>query len=387
MSSRDESTAAERLALSRLTIDLDRIVANWRLLGELTPSAETSAVVKADAYGLGIARVVPALAQAGCRTFFVAWPHEGLAARAAAPSARIFVLGGLTPETGPALIDNRLIPVLNSMREIETWQDMAAVRERRLACALHFDTGMNRLGFEPGEAERIATEGDLVARLEPALVMSHLACADTPLSPMNGEQFARFKAIRALFPGIAGSLANSAAILSEPEFAQDVTRPGIALYGGAALASADGIGSAGPVMPVVTFEARILQVRNARKGETVGYGATAVLARDSRIAIAAAGYADGYLRSAAGGVAMRELARAGKGFIADMEAPLVGRISMDLAAFDVTDIPGEVLESAEWIELIGDNGDLDEFAHAAGTIGYEVLTGIGPRAARVYVGG
>jgi len=246
---------------------------------------------------------------------------------------------------------------------------------------------MNRLGLEPDEARRIAGEPDLLGGLEPVLLVSHLACADTPSHPLNGEQKLRFAAIRASFPGVPGSLANSAGIMADAGFACDLTRPGIALYGGAALTADDGSAKRGPIGQAVTFEARILQIRNAKKGETVGYGATAELTRDSRIAVAGAGYADGYLRSASGaGVPLRQGFAGAKGAIGGFKVPVLGRVSMDLTAFDVTDVPEAVLEKAELVELIGKTIPLDAFASAAGTIGYEVLTRIGPRAERVYLG-
>ncbi|GIL03040.1 MAG: alanine racemase, biosynthetic [Alphaproteobacteria bacterium] len=377
------SDSAPPPAATRLTVDLDALVGNWRTLQAFAPAAETAAMVKADAYGLGADRVVPALARAGCRTFFAAFPDEALAVREAAPGARVFVLAGLFEETAMGFIEHRLVPVLNRREDLAVWRRTAARSGRRLACALHFDTGMNRLGLAVDEAGDIAAAIAAEPGLEPALVMSHLACADEPGHRLNAAQKARFDAVRARFPGVAASLANSAAILTDPGFAYDLTRPGIALYGGEAVNR-----SAGPMMPVATFEARILQLRRARKGETVGYGATTTLARDSVLAIAGVGYADGYLRAASGaGVPQRQLGAGASGAIAGRPVPVVGRISMDATAFDVTDLPDRVLASAAWIELIGETIGLDDFARAAGTIGYEVLTRIGPRAERRYVGG
>jgi len=370
-------------AASRLTIDLDAIVGNWRRLNALGHGAETGAAVKADAYGLGAERIIPVLKKAGCRSFFTAYPGEGVAARNVMAEARIFVLGGLSAESAPAFVEHRLIPVLNNIAEIDLWRRVAVDARRSLACALHFDTGMNRLGVEAAEAERIFAEPERLNGIEPVLVMSHLACSDQPDHPMNADQLHRFEAIRAHFPGVPGSLANSGGVMSDRGLACDLTRPGIALYGGHALAT-----GAGPIKPVVTFEARILQIRRANKGETVGYGATTTLNRDSVIAIAAAGYTDGYLRSASGsGVPLREACAGAKGAIGEHVVPILGRISMDLTAFDVTDMPDTVLEKVEWVELIGRTIPLDDFAAAAGTIGYEVLTRIGSRAEKVYVGG
>jgi len=372
------------LAASRLTVDLSALVANWRMLHDFAPGAEVAAMVKADAYGLGAAKVAPALAQAGCRTFFSAFPGEAIVVREAAPAARIFVLAGLFTDNASAHVEHRLIPVLNDFRDLELWRDTGARLGRRLACALNFDTGMNRLGFRPQDASRLA-DAMRFAGVDLALVMSHFACSDTPAHDKNAAQKAAFGEVRGHFPGVPASLANSGAILTDREAALDLVRPGIALYGGSALTGSGGTPSPGPVRPVVTFEARIAQVRRARAGETVGYGATATLKRDSRIAIACAGYADGYFRAASGsGVPMRGIIPGAHGAIGGHAVPLLGRVSMDLAAFDVTDLPEAALAAAQWIELIGDAICLDDFATAAGTIGYEVLTGIGRRAERVY---
>jgi alanine racemase len=349
----------------------------------LARGAETGAAVKANAYGLGAAKVVPALAAAGCKTFFAALPGEGIEVRKATKTGRLFVLAGLGPATADAYLKHGLIPVLNSLGEIETWQQVATKAGRPLPCALHFDTGMSRLGIEAGEAKRIFTEPGLLDGIDPVLIMSHLACADMPSHRLNGEQKRRFDTIRMMFPEVAASLANSAGVLADAGMACDLTRPGIALYGGQALSS-----GMGPIAPAVTFEARILQIRNTKKGETVGYGATTTVERDSRVAVAGAGYADGYFRAASGsGVAMRQVCTGAKGAIGGFEARLIGRISMDLTTFDVTDVPEQVLEAAEWIELFGKTIALEDYARAAGTIGYEVLTRIGPRAERVYLGG
>lgn len=361
-------------ANARLTVALDAIVANWRRMGSLAPEAATGAAVKADAYGLGAERVAPALYEAGCREFFVAQVEEGVAIRPLAPDARIFVLGGLPGGSAAEAAAHRLAPVLNHMGDLEQWRPHSA-----LPCALMFDTGMNRLGFEAGEAGAVAKAA---AGMNLALVMSHFACADDPAHPLNAAQLDRFGAIRAHFPGVRASMSNSAGVQLGKAAHFDLTRPGIALYGGESVNDAPNVAE-----PVATLEARILQIRNAAKGETVGYGATQTLSRDSRIAVAGIGYADGLHRAASGsGVAMRQVRQGAGGWLGGHVVPLLGRVSMDLSAFDVTDVPDAVLESAEWIEIFGRNIALDDFARAAGTIGYEVLTGMGRRVDRVYGG-
>lgn len=357
----------------RLTIDLGALADNWQDIAERVGSAATAAVVKADAYGIGLEPAAKALAEAGCHTFFVALPEEGLRLRATVRDAAIYILDGLLPGSAATYVAADLRPVLGSFPEIEEWAE-AKQAGAATGAALHIDTGMNRLGLTLGEARVLSEHRELLSTIAPSLLMSHLAAADTPDHPLNRKQLAAFRAVRALLPAIPASLANSAGILLGPDYRFDLVRPGIALYGGAAAAGAH------PLRPVVTAEARILQVREAKRGETVGYGATETLRQPTRIAIVAAGYADGYHRHA-GSSDARPGARA---FLHGRYAPLVGRISMDLIAIDVTDIPGA--ERGDWVEMFGPNIPIDEVAHHAGTIGYELLTGLGRRLARSYVG-
>jgi alanine racemase len=349
-----------------LTIDLGALARNWKKLAAISAPAECGAVVKANACGIGIEAAVPALWNAGCRTFFVAVPSEGVRVRAVAPEAAIYMLGGFIPEAAELYVGSNLRPVINHERELLDWEKVPG----RRPFALHFDTGMNRLGFPPEDARALAASEQL-RNMDLALVMSHLACAETPADPKNAKQLATFREIREHFAAAPASLANSAGIMLGPDYHFGLVRPGIALYGG-------GYGSGPTLDVVVTAEARILQVRDVRKGETVGYGRTETLKRDSRLAILAAGYADGYVRS--GGSSD---ARPGAwAFVAGRRAPFVGRVSMDLIAVDVTDIPG--VEPGQKAELFGHNVPVDEIAAAAGTIGYEFLTGLSRRAERVY---
>jgi alanine racemase len=343
-------------------------------MAERAPGATTAAVVKGDAYGIGIAHAVPALVGAGCGTFFVALPEEGLRVRAAAPSATVYVLGGLIGDpSGYVAADLR--PVLNSMAEVEEWRALRAAGAPT-AAALHVDTGMNRLGLDAEAFGTLAAAPDAGAQLGLTLLMSHLACADTPGHPLNARQRDAFRAARAALPAVPASLANSAGTFLGADYRFDLVRPGIALYGGGAVN-----GAPNPMRPVVTLQARILQVRTVPAGETVGYGAAETLRRDSRIAIVAVGYADGYIR-AAGSADGRPGARA---FVRGRSVPLVGRVSMDLIALDVTDVPEA--GRGDWAELFGGNVAVDDVATSAGTIGYEYLTGLGARYERTYAGG
>ncbi len=373
------SAADPRSATARLTIDLDALVANWRFMSKKCETVEASAVVKADAYGLGLEPVSKALADAGCSTFFVAVPDEAVRLRCALPDPEIFVLSGVfDAESAEALAGIRAIPVLNSLEQIDIWSRAAAHQP----CAIHADTGMNRLGLTVDEALAFAERNAREKLVRPVLLMSHLACADDPAHPLNQKQLQSFQRVRAAFPDVESSLANSAGIFLGPDYHFDLTRPGIALYGGAAVN-----GITNPMRPVVKAEARILQIRHAKVGETVSYGASVTLRRDTVIAAAGCGYADGFHRAGSGsGVPLRRVQPQGaQGFVAGQRVPVIGRISMDLTLFDVTEVPEQaLLADARWIELFGPNIALDEAAAAAGTIGYEMLTSLGSRYCRSY---
>ncbi len=365
--------AAEALAGARVTIDLGALVANWRaLVAEVGDPGKVSAVVKADGYGIGDVRAATALAAAGCRTFFVGLPEEGMRLRRTLPDVDVYILAGLIPGSAPVLAAHRLRPVLGSPAEVAEW---AAARRSGLAAgaAIHVDTGMNRLGLSLAEAKALAADPALLSLIAPKLIVSHLACADTPFHPLNARQLAAFREARALFPDVPGSLANSAGIFLGRDYHFDLVRPGIALYGGA---FAEG---RAPLATVVTLEARVLRIRNGAAGSTVGYGATETLGGPSRIAILGAGYADGFHRAASS----RDGRPGARVHLRGRDAPLVGRVSMDLIAVDVSGIPEAAVD--DWAELFGPHVPVDEVAAHAGTIGYELLTQLGPRYARRYV--
>jgi alanine racemase len=377
MDSVDHSTAARSAFTGgRLTIDLAALAANWRTLADrVGDDVATAAVVKGDGYGIGLEQAAEALAEAGCHTFFVALPDEGVRLRRAVRDAAIYVLDGLIENSADALIASDLRPVLGSLEQIEEWAEIKQAGVRTDA-AIHVDTGMNRLGLTLAEARVLSERREWLAAIRPTLLMSHLACADAPDHPLNRKQLTSFHAVRTLLPHIPASLANSGGIFLGRDFHFDLVRPGIALFGGAVVQ-----GAVNPMRPVVTMEGRVLQVREARTGETVGYGATQTLNRPSRVAILGVGYADGYHRLA-GATDEKSGARA---FVHGHYAPLVGRVSMDLIAIDVTDLPE--VERGDWVELFGANVLVDEVAEHAGTIGYEFLTALGQRHHRSYVGG
>ena len=338
----------------RLRIDLDAVAANWRKLNALAPSA---GVVKADAYGLGMDRVAPALRRAGCRTFFVAGLDEGAALRALLPDAEIAVLSAPVEGFQALYREYRLLPVLNHTGDLAAWPGEDAV--------LHIDTGMTRLGLDPSDAAALD-------RRRFRLVMSHLACADEPEHPLSEAQRRLFAELAARFDAPA-SLANSSGIFLGAGYRFDLARPGMALYG--LNPTPDG---PNPMRPVVRLEARVLQVREVDRLLTVGYGATAETRAGRVLATVAAGYADGYLRAASPGA---EASLHGR------RVPLIGRVSMDSIVLDVTGLPPGTVKPGDWAVLIGEGMDADELADAAGTIGYEVLTSLGARYARTYTGG
>lgn len=372
----DDHAMQTEAACSLLTIDLTAVTDNWRLLSDRAAPAACAAVVKADAYGLGIDPVAPALADAGCTLFFVAMLDEGLRLRRLLPQVEVAVLGGLLPGTAPIFLRDRLIPVLNDLGQVERWRTETAKAEQAAPAILHVDTGMNRLGLDPAEAGMLAADPALLDGIEITYVMTHMACADEPAHPLNSAQLARFRealaAVRGTAPGVKGSLAASSAIFLGSDYHFGLVRPGAALYGVNPTP-----GAPNPMRQAVRLEGRVLQVRHVDSGEGVGYGATRHCDKPSKIATVATGYADGYLRA----LSNRGIAR-----IAGHEISMIGRVSMDLLTFDVTDLPEGLVYPGGLVELLGDGYTPDDAARDAGTIGYEILTSLGGRYARRYIG-
>jgi alanine racemase len=359
----------------RMTVDLAAIRRNWTALDKVSQGALTGAVVKADAYGTGIAQASRALFQAGARFFFTATPDEAIAVRAALPEdAYIFVLDGLFPGAAPLYVGERLMPILSSIPMLEEWLQACLSRNEAFPAALHFDTGINRLGFRLNEASIVKRMIDQVG-YKPQMIMSHLACADQPSHEKNRTQLALFSSVLAQFPGIPASLANSAGLMTAREMHFQMVRPGIALYGGRAVA-----GRRNPMTRVVSLEAPILQIKDVKTGESIGYGAAYTLSRDSRIAVVGIGYADGFFRAQSA----TNNRPGGKVAIAGHFAPVVGRVSMDMIQVDITDL-GEPPMPGDMVELLGPNISVDDQADVAGTIGYEVLTSLKGRYSRSYV--
>jgi alanine racemase len=360
-----------------LTVDLDAIIANWRKLEKTAVPAECAGVVKADAYGCGIEQVSRALAAAGCKTFFVATLDEARKLRAALPQATIYTLNGFFQNTGEAYAEIDCKPVIGDLNELAEWDVFCRRSGWSGGAAIHIDTGMNRLGLTIAEAQGI------IPRINAGdhgitLVMSHLVSAELVNNPTNARQLTAFREIASLFTNVQTSLSNSSAIYLGASFQFDMVRPGAALYGINPTPEADN-----PMQPVVELKARIVQIRHIERGDTVGYGGTWTARRPTKLAIVAAGYADGYFRaaSASDGTRGAEVVVAGK------RCPIAGRISMDLMAVDITDLPPNAARRGHMVTLIGEGITVDELAHHFGTIGYEVLTSLGSRYARIYKGG
>lgn len=374
---RAEHSPSEEEAGGVLSVDLAALAANYRALKKRAGTAHCAAVVKGDAYGIGLKPSVQALTLAGATTFFVALLNEARQLRAVCPTAQIYVLNGLAPGMAGEYRTLRVEPVLGSWPEIEEWDQFAHTAPGDSGAAIHIDTGMRRHGISPEDATTLAGRIQTL-RFKPSLVMSHLACADEPKHPMNAKQISDFRRLRLLFPEVPASLANSAGLLALKESHFELVRPGISLYGGRAVMDAEN-----PMQPVVRLDLRIIQVRHAAAGETVGYGAGEALKRDSRIAVLAGGYADGIPR-AAGSSDKRAGAEV---VIGGRRCPLVGRISMDLIAVDVTDLPESDVKRGDPATLLGEGISVDDLAAHAGTIGYEILTGLGHRYSRLYRAG
>ena len=348
-----------------LRVDLDALAQNYRLLCKQAAPAECAGVVKADGYGLGTVGVARRLLREGCRKFFVATLAEVAELRALAPDVSIYVLEGAVLAAVDELVALRAAPVLSSLEQIERWRG----RGRAL---LHIDTGMTRLGLSAADVRLLAGRRDLLEGIELEYVITHLACADEPEHPQNRAQLKLFDELRRLLPPAKTCIGNSAAIFIDAAHRGDLVRPGVALYGGNPF-----VGRANPMAAVVTLLAPILQIREIEDAAVpVGYGATYVAKPPARLAVVGVGYADGYPRS---------LGNRAAAAVNGQRVPVVGRVSMDLLCVDISVLPRDSVRAGDFVELIGPTVGLDEVAEAAGTISYEILTGLGRRLVRQYV--
>ena len=352
---------------------MDAIAANWKILAKRTAPGETGAVVKANGYGLGVTNVTERLLRAGCRRFFVATMEEAVTLRDSVPgNFNIYVLGGFFSNNAIKDFDTYdLVPVLNTLDDIRKWSEHAKSKGGRRG-VLALDTGMNRLGLTALDTTWLSREPGALDGIELDYVMSHLACADEPGHPMNEQQRVLFNELRSILPAAKASLANSGGVFLGQEYHYDLTRPGAALYG-----LTQGCGGTPEIHQVVGLKSKILQIRIVDSESSVGYAATRTVPAKTRLATVAAGYADGYPWS---------LSNSGHGYAAGVKVPVVGRISMDLTVFDISELPQNSIKPGDDIELIGKWQTVDDVAKKAGTIGYEILTSIGGRYAKHYTG-
>jgi alanine racemase len=358
-------------AAARLTIDLGALAHNHAVLRAQAAGAEVAPVLKADAYGLGAGPVVRRLWAEGARTFFVARLAEGEALRAHLGPARpaaIYVLDGLTEAAAPRLEAAGLTPVLSSLPQIAAAAAQAAVAGRPLSVALNIDSGMNRQGLTIEEARAVVQSMDRLRGLDVGLVMSHLGSAFEPDNPRNSRQLAVFLEARALFPDARASLAASPGLFLGSDYRFDVVRPGMALFGGGPLERPDE-----RLRAVATLTAPILDIRNLRPGDLVGYGESVRIESPARVAVVAAGYADGVIRAAKDG---------GYAWLAGARRPLL-IVNMDILVIEIGDAKADVGDA---VELLGDNAHIDDLAAAAGTVAHEIMVRLSRRAERVYLG-
>ena len=355
-----------------LTIDLEAIAWNYRFLRDSAAGAACAAVVKADAYGLGAVPVARRLVTEGCNAFFVAHLQEALDLRAALGNAPdIHVLNGTPPGTADDFLAAGLVPVVNSLGELEEWRELAARTGKASPVALQVDSGMSRLGLSPSEAARIVEQPGLLAGIDVRLLMSHLACADEPAHPANLAQVGEFEHLRRLLPQAPTSLANSSAIFLGKAFRHDMVRPGAALYG-----INPRPGRPNPMREVVGLKARVVQLRDVEEGVGIGYGHVAHADAAMRLATLSIGYADGWPRGTRAGA-----------WCGAAPLPLAGRVSMDTIVVDATGLSDDMLWQGAFVDMICEYQTVDDVAAASGTIGYEILCGLGRRFHRVYTGG
>lgn len=358
-----------------LTIDLGALRENFRIIDSMSsPSCQTGCAVKADAYGLGVARVAPALVEAGAKSFFVATLAEGVFLREVLGAGyTIYVLNGFWARQAKEYRAHHLIPVLNSLPDIKAAQGFAREIGEKFSCALHFDTGMNRLGLRADEAAYLWADDDLMRGLQIVLVMSHFSSSDEQDHVSVPRQYQAFNEITKYYQGVKASLCNSGGVFQGSSFHFDLTRPGIALYGGSPVS-----GVPNPMRAVVELSAPVLQVHAVAKNETAGYNETYRFDCESAVAVVGAGYADGVLRA---------LSDKGVLYWKGYALPIRGRVSMDLMICDLCNVPEKDYPTPyDMVEIIGAHQSVDDLARAAGTISYEILTSLGARYRRSYIG-
>jgi len=355
-----------------LTINLEKLAANYRLFqSKVGTHCDVAGIIKANAYGLGLKQVSGQLKKLNCPLFFVATLDEALELRGYDPDTPIAVLGGLMSNAESTYIEHNITPILNTPIDIKNWNDYAAQHNKKLDAILHCDTAMNRLGLSTEETKDFVQNRDLFNNIDITMVMSHFACADDFNHPLTTQQADDFETLAKNFPNAKKSLANSSGLFRNPQYHYDMVRPGYSLYGGNPTPE-----TSNPMHSVVTLQSRILQIRECKKDQSIGYGATHQFNTDTRTATLALGYADGFLRSSSAKAIV---------YYEGQPCPVLGRVSMDLVSIDISHIKGKQPRQGEAIEILGKYQSIDDLADTAGTIGYEILTSLGKRYKRHYV--
>jgi len=358
-----------------LTIDLSALADNYRsFCAKVGSKCAVAGVIKANAYGLGAIKVYDTLKALKCPQFFVATLDEALEIKAHDENANIAVLGGLFHGAENTYTSHNITPILNSPDDIKRWSDMARAQNTKLPAFIHFDTGMNRLGLSADEAQALINDQSVLEAINVQAIMSHFACADEHEEPMTAKQATLFAGIAAHFPNTPKSLANSSGLFANNAYHYDMVRPGYALYGGNPAPH-----TLNPMKPAVHLSARVLQMRECKKGDTIGYGGSYAFNKDTRIATIALGYADGFLRSASSDPSKPNA----KVYVGDTPCDVIGRVSMDLVTIDASNAPH--LRAGDNVEILGHHQSVDDLAAASGTIGYEILTSLGARYKRSYI--
>lgn len=357
-----------------LTIDLHAIRSNWQFLSSrLSSSSICAAVVKADAYGLGAIKVAPALAKAGCKHFFVAHIHEAFLLKPHLPiDAFLYVLHGPPPGTEKDMADNGLIPVLNTLSQVYGWASLARVTNKSLPAILQFDTGMSRLGLSLEEINVLADDPSKLQGIDVRYTMSHLTAAELQEHPSNEAQLTLFNQLRSKIQNAPATLANSSGVFLGSNYHFDLVRPGAALYGVAPV-----IGMVNPMKQVIRLQARVIQTRHIEIGTGVGYGSTWKASSPTNIATLSVGYADGYFRA---------LSNHSVAYFNGIPLKLIGNVSMDTMIIDIGNLPDNAIGPGDMVDLINENHTIDDVANNAKTIAYEVLTNLGSRYYREYIG-
>ncbi|WP_455481716.1 alanine racemase [Bartonella sp. B35(2025)] len=354
------------------TIDVSAIVDNYITLSQRVAPAKCSAVIKANAYGLGADKIAPALYQAGCRTFFVAKIEEALRLKAILPpNVMIALLNGISRTAEEFVAQSGIVPVLNSWNAIESWQTLCQKKSKRFPAIIQIDTNMNRLGLDQRELQQLIKNPDFFKKAKVKYIISHLANGDDDTHPSNYAQLAALKAILAQLPTCKVSLANSGGIFLGSDFYFDLVRPGIALYGIDPHKKYPTL-----LKPVLKLEAQVIQSRYLDTGAPVGYGGSFITRRPSTLVTISIGYADGWLRA---------LSNKGTVYFNGYKLPIIGRVSMDSIIVDATDLKDEKPQRDDWVELIGTHQTIEKVSTDANTVPHEILVSLSSRCKCIYI--